>query len=194
MAISNVASGLRPGVCTSTTRPSAPYTGQIIYETDTGYLRVWDGSAWDYLSQSQNDTTNLPISNIGAAWTSYTPTIKGGATTVTATINYAKYSQIQKTVFVQVRATVTSAGAANGIISISLPSGLNPINQSDIATLGTFTIKDTGTALYMGAAICLSNVINGIAYNSPGLMGANVPSMTLANTDEVGISVVYEVA
>ena len=59
MGISNNASGLRPGVCTSTTRPTAPYTGQIIFETDTGYLRVWDGSAWDYLSQSQNDTVGL---------------------------------------------------------------------------------------------------------------------------------------
>ena len=59
MTISNTASALRPGVCTSATRPTTPYTGQIIYETDTGYLRVWDGSAWDYLSQKQDDTVGL---------------------------------------------------------------------------------------------------------------------------------------
>jgi hypothetical protein len=59
MTISNTASALRPGVCTSATRPTTPYTGQIIYETDTGYLRVWDGSAWDYLSQKQDDTIGL---------------------------------------------------------------------------------------------------------------------------------------
>lgn len=59
MSISSNATGLRPGVCTSTTRPTNPYTGQIIYETDTGYLRVWDGSAWDYLSQKQDDTVGL---------------------------------------------------------------------------------------------------------------------------------------
>ncbi len=59
MAISSNATGLRPGVCTSTTRPTNPYTGQIIYETNTGYLRVWDGSAWDYLSQKQDDTVGL---------------------------------------------------------------------------------------------------------------------------------------
>ena len=51
MTISNFgAAGVKPGVCTSTTRPTTPYNGQVIYETDTGYLRVWDGSAWDYLS------------------------------------------------------------------------------------------------------------------------------------------------
>lgn len=59
MTVSNAASGLRPGVCQSGTRPTNPYTGQIIYETDTGYLRVWDGSAWDYLSQSQDGNSYL---------------------------------------------------------------------------------------------------------------------------------------
>lgn len=60
MTISNQASGIRPGVCSSTTRPTAPFTGQIIYETDTGYLRVWDGSNWDYLSQKQDTAEALP--------------------------------------------------------------------------------------------------------------------------------------
>jgi hypothetical protein len=32
----------------------------VIFETDTGYLRVWDGSAWDYLSQSQATSEALP--------------------------------------------------------------------------------------------------------------------------------------
>lgn len=64
MSISSKATGLRPGVCTSTTRPTAPYTGQIIYETDTGYLRVWDGAAWDYLSQKQDYTAGLTTGKI----------------------------------------------------------------------------------------------------------------------------------
>lgn len=46
MAISNNNTGLRTGVCTSTTRPSAPYTGQKIFETDTKNELTWDGSAW----------------------------------------------------------------------------------------------------------------------------------------------------
>jgi hypothetical protein len=32
--------------CTQGTRPSPPATGQHIYETDTGHMRVWDGAAW----------------------------------------------------------------------------------------------------------------------------------------------------
>jgi hypothetical protein len=46
MAISNNNTGIRTGVCTSTTRPTAPYEGQHIYETDTDFEFVWNGSAW----------------------------------------------------------------------------------------------------------------------------------------------------
>ena len=46
MAISNNSTGLRPGVCTSTTRPTAPYEGQHIYETDTDLVYLWNGTAW----------------------------------------------------------------------------------------------------------------------------------------------------
>lgn len=46
MGISNNASGLRPGVCTSTTRPTAPYNGQLIYETDTKKVYIYNGTSW----------------------------------------------------------------------------------------------------------------------------------------------------
>ena len=38
--------GLKPGVCTSTTRPSNPFEGQMIYETDTDIVAIWTGAAW----------------------------------------------------------------------------------------------------------------------------------------------------
>ena len=37
---------VRPGVCTSTTRPASPYDGQMIYETDTNLVKVYEGAAW----------------------------------------------------------------------------------------------------------------------------------------------------
>ena len=42
--------GLKPGVCTSTTRPTTPFVGQTIYETDTNLVRVWSGSAWNTIA------------------------------------------------------------------------------------------------------------------------------------------------
>lgn len=50
MAISNNSTGLRPGVCTSTTRPTNPYEGFMIYETDTDMVAIWNGTAWRYIS------------------------------------------------------------------------------------------------------------------------------------------------
>jgi len=43
---------LKPGVCTSTTRPASAYDGQMIYETDTNLVRIWNGTAWKTLSYS----------------------------------------------------------------------------------------------------------------------------------------------
>jgi hypothetical protein len=37
---------IKPGVCTSTTRPASPYQGQVIYETDTSRTLTWNGTAW----------------------------------------------------------------------------------------------------------------------------------------------------
>lgn len=55
MTISATAQGLRPGVCTSTSRPSAPFDGQVIYETDTNTLAVYDGSGWVSLNPVDRD-------------------------------------------------------------------------------------------------------------------------------------------
>lgn len=49
----------RPGVCTSSTRPASPYEGQVIYETDTDKIMVWDGSAWVILSAPKPPTVSL---------------------------------------------------------------------------------------------------------------------------------------
>ena len=37
---------IKPGVCTSSTRPASPYEGQAIYETDTDKVLVYNGTAW----------------------------------------------------------------------------------------------------------------------------------------------------
>ena len=53
MAISGITgaqSVIRPGVCTSSTRPASPYDGQVIYMTDVDQTAVWDGSQWTVLA------------------------------------------------------------------------------------------------------------------------------------------------
>lgn len=40
-------------VCTSGTRPSTPYTGMHIYETDTGAALYYSGTAWRYINETR---------------------------------------------------------------------------------------------------------------------------------------------
>ena len=49
MTFSSNTTGFKLNVCTSTTRPSAPYVGQQIYETNTGFQYAWNGSTWTQL-------------------------------------------------------------------------------------------------------------------------------------------------
>lgn len=58
MSISSKATGLRPGVCTSTTRPTSPYLGQLIFETDTFAMNFWNGSAWQGAISAPAGTVN----------------------------------------------------------------------------------------------------------------------------------------
>jgi hypothetical protein len=43
---SGASSVIKPGVVTTSTRPSSPFVGQLIYETDTARLAAYNGSAW----------------------------------------------------------------------------------------------------------------------------------------------------
>lgn len=45
-SVLGASSAIRPGVVTSSTRPSVPYIGQLIFETDTNRLAVYNGSSW----------------------------------------------------------------------------------------------------------------------------------------------------
>jgi hypothetical protein len=51
-SVLGASSVIKPGVCTSSTRPTVPYEGQLIYETDTDRLVAWNGSAWVHTAPS----------------------------------------------------------------------------------------------------------------------------------------------
>jgi hypothetical protein len=51
-------------VCTSSTRPASPVQGMNIYETDTGYVRVYTGSAWKTAGNAVSTSSARPASPI----------------------------------------------------------------------------------------------------------------------------------
>ena len=162
-------------VSTTSTLALVQNAGGTLYFTSAG-VSVFQGSA---VAPS-------------ATWTSYTPVIKGGATTVTATLEYAKYCQIGKLVFVQVRATATSNGSA-GAWTISAPSGLDPLVQSSTRTVGNFLCYILGN-FYHGHCIAQNNLFQGMAQGANDYMGQNSPVQTLSTGNIVAMSAFYEVA
>lgn len=94
---------VRPGVCTSSTRPASPFEGQVIYETDTDLVQVYNGSGWKTLgrmvastngsvlqvvSTTKTDTYShtggLTFSNVTGLSASITPTSTSSKVFVTA--------------------------------------------------------------------------------------------------------------
>lgn len=61
---------IRPGVVTSSTRPSVPFDGQLIYESDTDRLAAYNGAAW----VTQNGLQLIKTQTIGSAVSSVTVT------------------------------------------------------------------------------------------------------------------------
>jgi len=188
MAISSNATGLRSGVCTSTTRPTAPYEGQMIYETDTDKVLVWNGSAWLYSATPQ--TTEPGV------WTSYTPTWT--ALTVGNGTQAFKYTVVNKLVHVFGRITFGSTTSVSSTPTMSLP-----IARADaqLSSLGTGILGDAGTGSY--SLLPLSNATTGVlifredhtvgSSTLEGAIGASSP-FTWTTNDFIQVNLTYESA
>jgi hypothetical protein len=179
---------VKPGVCTSSTRPASPYDGQMIYETDTDATKVWNGSAW------VGSTNAASLNGIGEAWTSYTPTVKQGAT-ITTTINYAKYARINKVVILHVMLTCTSAGTANQVLTIAPP--INTINSDApyFGCNGVATFYDASAAKpYVFGVHSSSSEFAFVDITAGGNYFGAIPAVTIANGDTLSLMVAYEVA
>ncbi len=76
MAVSNYIPSSRihqTGVCTSSTRPTSPYEGQTIYETDTNRFLHWTGTSWELIGapvQSPTFTGTVTIPTLSVTGTS----------------------------------------------------------------------------------------------------------------------------
>lgn len=65
--------GIKQGVCTSSTRPTNPFEGQVIYESDTNRTLVYDNAAWVVVADNQVLSIDTANSRVGIGTT--TPTV-----------------------------------------------------------------------------------------------------------------------
>ena len=120
----------KPGVCTSSTRPATPYEGQMIYETDTDKVLVWNGSAWyanwntawGIVGYQENST------DTGSQAASYSQTVA----TVTFTAVANRYYRL--TYYESTLVQVTSPG----YLYLKIMDGATIVNSSSVNP-GTFS-------------------------------------------------------
>lgn len=123
--------------CTSTTRPASPSEGMTIYETDTDQYLTYTGAAW---------RTSL---NSGA-WTSYTPTLGGGAALGGGSTS-ARYARIGSGVVTTGRIIFGAAGAwatAGNAFTVDIPAGIAISSALLSSFMGQCSMVDVSTGTY----------------------------------------------
>ena len=145
MAISSSSRGLRPGVCTSTTRPSNPYDGMVIYETDTDKVAVYDVNAWVY----KTGTSHIAPALVFVTGATYSAVTSVSLPTSTFSSTYQNYLVIFNNttatsncnLTLRMRASGTDASAANYQNMLKKVTNVNTE-----AIIGT----NTQTSFFMG--------------------------------------------
>ena len=123
MPISNLSNGLRTGVCTSTNRPTTPYEGQVIYETDTDLSYIWGGTAWQQVSGG------TAVGNSGLVYVT-SATVGTGVSTVT--VSNAFNSTYDNYV------VLYSGGTASTSTNISLALGSSTTTYYQVLIYGSY--------------------------------------------------------
>lgn len=173
-------------VCTSTSRPAAPYAGQEIFETDTNLLKVWSGTAWE-------DVT------LTGGWTSWTPTWANF--TIGNAVQDARYMKVGRTIHWALRVTLGSTSVMGTSPTFTLPVAANARYSTAVPeALGTGIVRDTGTANFQAVATVASTTTAALStWNAAGTyLTANAWSATVPMTwiagDEFALSGAYESA
>jgi len=135
--------------------------------------------------------TNQAWSTWPPSWTNFT--VGNG------TLNYAKYTQVGKTVVLRLKFTLGSTSSVSGAITFSLPVNLNADYADDSHPLiHDVRIRDTGTAYFKGGAIVASSsTVSLIAKTASGTYvgeaatSSTVP-MTWTTNDAFSVGLIYE--
>ena len=151
MPISNLSNGLRTGVCTSTNRPTTPYEGQMIYETDTDVVAVWNGTAWRNIAATTATSGSVLQVIYGSTTTNTTESLAVFVdTTLTATIT-PQSTTSKILVMVCQNGLLKNNGNANNGLNLRLMRGAT--NIATFLTAGGYTSTAT------------DNIFGGVAVN-----------------------------
>lgn len=164
-------------VCTSSTRPSSPAAGHMVFETDTNSLQVWSGTAW------------MPVGPL-ATWTAFTPTWTASTNPSigngTLVASYARFGTAVLYNMQLICGSTTTYGS--GPWNFSLPvAGIS----GRLSPMAAF-IEDSGTGKRLGTTYHLTTTLMRVVVGTDEV-SSTVP-MTWAVNDTLSVSGLYVAA
>ena len=172
MAISNNTTGLRPGVCTSSTRPTAPYEGQVIYTTDLDTMEIWNGTAWRIVGAS-TPTNGTVLQVVTASISTNTTTTSSTLATTGLSATITPKSTTSKILVV---ATMTGCKTAATFTGIEFAFFRGSSNILTFSKYGGYSTSSTDTNFG----------ISGILFDSPSTVSATTYDVRFARSSGSG--------
>jgi hypothetical protein len=140
MTISATTQGLRMGVATSSSRPTVPFDGQVISETDTDSLQVYKGTQWAPVSGLQYIT--------GASFSAVATVSMASGVFTSAYKTYMVIFQLTSGADGQITVRVNNAGTPR--TAASYYGGSNRVGSNNTNTM---TASSAATALNVAARV-----------------------------------------
>ena len=141
--------------------------------------------------------TAAQLNSIGEAWVSYTPTVTQGVG-VTATVTTARWTLVNKIVFVQVTLSLTSAGTAGIPLAISAPVAAKAASFSGAfaGSVGAGGFYDANTSQQYNFTVQMFSSLEFRFYanGTGGSLFGQYPAVGIANGDYVFFQATYEAA
>jgi hypothetical protein len=182
-SVLGASSAIKPGVVTSSTRPSAPYVGQLIFETDTNRLSVWNGSSWIYMVDADTppglelvkaQTIGTAVSSVevtgafSSTYENYRITMNGGSSSV-ADINVNMVLGSTSTGYYSVRSGWRYAGTALNFVDANngsqwlVGSGVGTVPQIIVDVLNPNLAQNT---FFSGVTNTTAGIATSAGYQS----------------------------
>lgn len=204
-SIIGASSVIRPGVCTSTTRPSSPYDGQVIYETDTRQTLVFNGTGWIMLTDAnqppglqlvKTQTIGTAVSSItvtdafSADYDSYRVIISGtGVASTSNTLNltlgatasgYSRVGVSMSTNSTTVGGFANEGAASIGAVGLGSTANLSLAAEIHNPFLATQTVVNSfsGRTIASGTFLWLAGYVNNTTSYTAFTLTTNTGTVT----------------
>ena len=175
------------GVCTSTTRPASPFEGQMIYETDTNRVLVYDNTAWVMIADTDTPPglELIKTQTVGPAVSSVTVSDVFSSTfdnyrVIVASITASANDQVSLLTF---GSTSTGYYGSLNLQSYASSTPASPLNRNNSSSLYLIA-SDTSATHFMSFDVYSPNLAQrtGISGSGFGYLYTSTFAGFVANT------------